>query len=82
LKNILLKLVELPSDTFPVQFSKVTGSITGFSIYHAIGLASVLDKGKEISMGFDKSMLKLFIIAFIFFNRKARKVLRKVRKDF
>jgi hypothetical protein len=47
-----------------------------------MGLASVFDNGKEISMGFDKSILKLFIIAFIFFNRKARKVLRKVRKDF
>jgi hypothetical protein len=77
-----LKFVALPSETFPTQFSKVTGSITGFSIYHAMGLESELDKGKEISMGFDKSILKLFIVAFIFFNRKARKVLRKVRKDF
>ena len=65
LKKMLLKLVELPSETFPTQFPKRTGSICGFSIYHAIGFASVLVNGIEISIGFDKSISKVeLIIAF------------------
>ena len=66
LKKILLKLVELPSDTFPIQSPNFTGSISGFSIYHAIGLASVLDNGMEISMGFDKSISIFWIFAIIY----------------
>jgi hypothetical protein len=59
LKKIVLKLVELPSETFPIQLPNCTGSISGFSIYQAIGLASVLVKGIEISIGFDKSISKV-----------------------
>jgi hypothetical protein len=54
IKRILLKLVDdIPEDTLPTP--KRTGSISGFSTYQAIGFASVLDNGIEISMGFDKS---------------------------
>jgi hypothetical protein len=60
---MLLKLVELPSDTFPIQLPNFTGSITGFSMYHAIGLSSVLDNGIEISIGFDKSIGYLLSIS-------------------
>ena len=62
LKKILLKFVELPSETFPIQSPKTTGSISGFSMYHAIGFLSVLDNGMEISIGFDKSISYLFSI--------------------
>jgi hypothetical protein len=53
-KRILLKLVEdIPDElSLPIQ---INGSITGLSIYQAIGLSSVLDNGIEMSMGFDKS---------------------------
>jgi hypothetical protein len=55
IKRILLKLVDdIPEDTLPTS-PKRTGSISGFSTYQAIGFASVLDNGIEISMGFDKS---------------------------
>ena len=68
---MLLKLVELPSDTFPIQSSKRTGSIVGLSIYHAIGLALVLVNGIEMSMGFEKSTSKVWLlwlmVAFICF---------------
>src|SRR4051812_22625653 len=69
LKKILLKLVELPSETFPTHSPNFTGSISGFSIYHAIGFASVLVNGIEISMGFYKSISNvLLIFAFIIPN--------------
>jgi hypothetical protein len=56
IKRILLKLVDdIPEDTFQPTSPKRTGSISGFSTYQAIGFASVLDNGIEISMGFDKS---------------------------
>jgi hypothetical protein len=67
LKKIVLKLVELPSETLPIQSPNFTGSITGFSMYQAIGFWSVLDNGMEISSGIDKSISKiLLIIAFKF----------------
>ena len=72
LKKILLKLVELPSDTFPIQVPNFTGSIMGFSIYHAIGFWSLLDNGMEISIGFDKSISMLFIDAFIIQPNRSR----------
>ena len=56
LKKIVLKFVELPCDTFPTQSPTFTGSISGFSIYQAIGFSSVFDNGIEISIGFDKSI--------------------------
>jgi hypothetical protein len=59
---MLLKLVELPSETFPIQSPKRTGSIIGFSRYHAIGLASVLVNEIEISRGFDKSISNVELI--------------------
>ena len=63
---MLLKFVELPSETFPIQSPKTTGSIIGFSKYQAIGFSSELVNGIEMSMGFDKSNSKLFIFAFIY----------------
>jgi hypothetical protein len=49
IKRILLKLVDdIPEDTLPTHSPKRTGSISGFSTYHAI-FASVLDNGIEIS---------------------------------
>ncbi|MNW19703.1 hypothetical protein D3C71_2198100 [compost metagenome] len=66
LKKILLKFVDdFPSETLPIQSPKTTGSITGFSIYQAIGFSSVLVNGIEISMGFDKSISKLLIFAIM-----------------
>jgi hypothetical protein len=53
---MLLKLVEAPFSTLPIQSPKTTGLISGFSMYHAMGFLSVLDNGMEISMGFDKSI--------------------------
>jgi hypothetical protein len=51
IKRILLKLVDdIPEDTFQPTSPKRTGSISGFSTYQAIGFASVLDNGIEISM--------------------------------
>jgi hypothetical protein len=39
----------------PYQPTPTNRFISGFSTYQAIGFASVLDNGIEISMGFDKS---------------------------
>ena len=49
-------------------------------MYHAIGFWSELDNGMEISMGFDKSMLKLLIEAFIILTAKSAKVYTRFAK--
>jgi hypothetical protein len=55
IKRILLKLVDdIPEDTLPTH-SKTNRFNFWLSTYQAIGFASVLDNGIEISMGFDKS---------------------------
>jgi hypothetical protein len=51
IKRILLLVDDIPEDTLPTHSPKRTGSISGFSTYQAIGFASVLDNGIEISMG-------------------------------
>jgi hypothetical protein len=51
--NVIKFVDDIPSDTL-IHSPKRTGSITGFQ-YTNVGFASVLDKGIEISMGFDKS---------------------------
>jgi hypothetical protein len=54
IKRILLKLVDdIPEDTLPTSQNEQVQFL--FSTYQAIGFASVLDNGIEISMGFDKS---------------------------
>jgi len=59
----LLKLVdELPAETFPIQSPDFTGSITGFSRYHAIGFWSELVSGIEMSSGFEKSISKFLLL--------------------
>ena len=80
---MLLKFVEeLPSETLLTQSPKRTGSMTGFSIYQAIGFESVFDKGREMSIGFDKSTSKVWfwwwIVASIvlIFCRKGTKARR------
>jgi hypothetical protein len=62
---MLLKFVELPSETLPIQSPNFTGSISGFSIYQAIGFSSVLVKGIEMSIGFDKSISKVWFLWII-----------------
>ena len=62
LKQIVLKLVEAPSLTFPIQLPIVTGSISGFSKYHAIGFLSELDNGIEISIGLEKSTAMVSVL--------------------
>jgi hypothetical protein len=54
IKRILLKLVDdIPRHLPNLQNEQV--QFQAFSTYQAIGFASVLDNGIEISMGFDKS---------------------------
>ena len=79
LKKMLLKLVELPSETLPIQSPNFTGSISGFSIYHAIGFLSELVIGIEISMGFDKSIWKFWMFAIIL-TTKTTKIYTKFTK--
>jgi hypothetical protein len=55
IKRILLKLVDDIPET-PYQPTLKTNRFNFWlSTYQAIGFASVLDNGIEISMGFDKS---------------------------
>jgi hypothetical protein len=55
IKRILLKLVDdIPEDTLPTHSQNEQVQFLAFT-YQAIGFASVLDNGIEISMGFDKS---------------------------
>ena len=63
---MLLKLVdELPSETFPIQSPKRTGSMTGLSIYQAMGFLSVLVSGMEMSIGFDRLTSKVWSFVVI-----------------
>jgi hypothetical protein len=55
LKRILLKLVDdIPEDIYQPTLQNEQVQFLAFP-YQAIGFASVLDNGIEISMGFDKS---------------------------
>src|SRR5690606_29922889 len=67
LKNILLKFVEdFPEATLPTKSSILTGSIRGWSIYHAIGLSLFPLNGIEISIGSDNLSRIVFIFLLLF----------------
>jgi hypothetical protein len=78
-EKYIIKIGEdIPEETLPIHSPNFTGSITGL-MYHAIGLASVLVIGIEISIGFDKSTLKFSIVAIIiFFTAKGTKIYAKI----
>jgi hypothetical protein len=77
--NYIIKIVEDMPGYFTYPF-KCYWFYYRFSMYQAIGLASVLVIGIEISMGFDRSTLMFSIVAIIIFNHKGSKIYAEITK--